>query len=610
MSDRMPRTRRIAALCLSVMCVGATAQARDRGPDLEAGPARALPPEALRELARHRGVASDGSVTLLAGDLALVPASPDRAPSRTRGALEGTARRFLGERLAELAAGAGSEAPEVAFDPPVAVEDGLLALHARQLWDGVEVMDSRLAFVFAGRTLVAFAGRVLPPRPASGVTALDAGQALRALERSGAPHLPSDRRLRSTGERRFAVEDGGGRPHLELAWVVDPETAEAVWLATRGSERWTVGGSEEGRVVSRGSVREGISYPSVSIRHGDARPGTRDWMRPLSSLAPIDGSMSVQRQDLAPGLCQYRLRYDENVSNGISPEVLDHSPGSWQSWQPVAPCTGLPPGMDFLRGPEAPSPYRQQHYYWWLRRARDYVRSAAFRTFAPLSDWDVGLALNEPTGSCGPNASACFLWNPFSRWIHLTRSGSGEHPSLQTLFHEYGHYFVWTYGGLSENCRDGDEGNALDETIADSIALLVGKRYFDPSYGDLGLAFLGDGSEWPLRFTPGSTGCFLAGDEHFMGRPFVQAIWQAAFGANCHDAACPEDLTGIRGDIGWPSEASARDHLLRALAYALKVLPSSATHQQVVAFMHVYLMSHTDPQLASSVIRVFNRHGF
>jgi hypothetical protein len=102
------------------------------------GAGRLLTPEALQEMARRRAIAADGSVTLLFGELAAAATEAGAQAAPTQAALEETARRFLQGRLEELTAKPGSRAPGMAFEPLIQVDEGLVSLHARQLWDGVE----------------------------------------------------------------------------------------------------------------------------------------------------------------------------------------------------------------------------------------------------------------------------------------------------------------------------------------------------------------------------------------------------------------------------------------------------------------------------------------
>ena len=58
------------------------------------------------------------------------------------------------------------------------------------------------------------------------------------------------------------------------------------------------------------------------------------------------------------------------------------------------------------------------------------------------------------------------------RWRAVPPPSASAPHSTQVLAHEYGHYVNWSYGGFSSECSPTDNGYALSENLATSIAVI------------------------------------------------------------------------------------------------------------------------------------------
>lgn len=218
-----------------------------------------------------------------------------------------------------------------------------------------------------------------------------------------------------------------------------------------------------------------------------------------------------------------------------------------------------------------------------------------------------------------------------------------------TVRHEYGHYVVMTYGDVSDNCSATDQGDAIDETIADAFAMIAIRDDSNllPNYNtNFALGQFG-ASSWvaPHTTTPGNavvnsgacipcttnTQCTRnAGDtcmtwprnfcdSHFNGLAFEQAIWELLYNRNCSTttspctgttSSCTASTTGNGNDI-WcgATEDQVSDNVGRALAYAMKTLGQNVTFGQIITAMRSQWVVDTGTNAANRARAVFTHHG-
>ena len=180
--------------------------------------------------------------------------------------------------------------------------------------------------------------------------------------------------------------------------------------------------------------------------------------------------------------------------------------------------------------------------------------------------------------------------------------------------HEYGHYVVWTYDGISNDCDPGDnEGDSLDETMANVFAEVYARdsRDIDPTYGAIGGFALGNGPFAHINansLITQNVQCSQANDP-VDGQAFQQAVWELLFNRDCDIGACSS--SNGNGNIIWPG--ADRDLVVAnvgaALGFALRSLGENITHSQVRAQMIRKIRSDSGDGPADRAREVFRHHG-
>jgi hypothetical protein len=491
---------------------------------------------------------------------------------------------------------------------PQAVNEHVVRVAAHETWRGLRVLGSEVTLLFASDgSYLGFVGRFAGVEDARSDALFGAAGALAAIR----------------GEK--------GADALAAERVVAPEHGTVAWELRAADRSWLVS-ETTGEVLARSENIRHVDESIVrrSVLRAPLRPQTRDWRKPLGYLGvPTTASTSVMKSyfDASHGACRYTLQsgLGRGTRNEAFPRVDDRSGGDdfVTLWSGNCTPTGyeaLPCGMafkcdaDHLDG----SYYRQQTYHSYLSDGLDVMRSDVHAFVPADSGWDVSLAIDEPlTGACGSDGG-CFAFNPWHRTIFMTTYNS----SVSVLWHELGHYFVWTYGFLGEGCGDVDESRAVNETLGDVFSSLLAKRSYDPRYSD---AYDRDQFAFAVHsqnadranFVAGTQGCNANGT-YGMGEAFYQAMWEIAFGFNCDQAACDVNAVGVStrpnpGDIAWTGNQQSAQQLLRAVAFALKTVGSGITFRQLAALIYIDLGNRLGGFAAGSTAAkaaaVFAHHG-
>jgi hypothetical protein len=98
-----------------------------------------------------------------------------------------------------------------------------------------------------------------------------------------------------------------------------------------------------------------------------------------------------------------------------------------------------------------------------------------YNTEAPQRSADVQITFDRGDPWCYP---ACFSPQTTDIYLHTSRGSTSTSESTiswDDVAHEYGHYISWTYGDSGWWCNHGvDEGDAVEEVVADVVAFAVG----------------------------------------------------------------------------------------------------------------------------------------
>jgi hypothetical protein len=246
---------------------------------------------------------------------------------------------------------------------------------------------------------------------------------------------------------------------------------------------------------------------------------------------------------------------------------------------------------------------REQGAFYAANQMRGFIEQNVWDSVDPNRDSNVDIHMDDPDP---PTASFDNFWTS----IEVNQSFG----QLESIMHEYGHYVVWTYDDVSQECDPGtDEGDSLDETLANVFAELYARDSpdIDPTYGAIGGFAFGNG---PAAHTNANSlitqnvQCAQANDV-LDGQAFQQAVWELLFNRDCDLGTCAS--TSGTGTRIW--EDTSREQIIKnvgaALGFALRSLGENITHSQVRAQMIRKIRSDSGDSAADRAREVFRHHG-
>ncbi len=388
-----------------------------------------------------------------------------------------------------------------------------------------------------------------------------------------------------------AIVAGWSRQHkgpIWRAWL--PE--EIIWIDDKS-----------GAIVRRDSQREYGPKRLCIVRH-------RDWPRVADGRAKSLAEASTGTEVAAIpceadewfGTCYWHLQ-----RRGIG-RIQDESENGAEAEDRQACSSNNRPRFTATNG----DALREQGAFYVASQMRHFINENVWRQVAPNRDSSVNIHLDDNTVlDADENPAAFFRDDIVSMSIHA-HQGSGQQ---QVLMHEYGHYVVWTYDDVSNNCVQGsDEGDAIDETLANVFAGLYALASGDikPQYG----AYSGLGAPTPhtnaasiLQHDVNCSEVISLNDPHFQGQAYEQAVWEIVFNRDCTIDNCT-DMSG-HGNRIWVgvSREDVIRHVGAALGFSLKVLGQNITHSQVAAQMLVKIQLDSGSATKNRAKSVFRHHG-
>ena len=262
------------------------------------------------------------------------------------------------------------------------------------------------------------------------------------------------------------------------------------------------------------------------------------------------------------------------------------------------------------------SHFRQQETYRWLRLTRDWFVANVFGTISPYASWGISSVTIDLTEhqTCGSsNTSACY--SDSLQCLEFKTPPSNVAFAPRIYAHEYGHHIVNLYGNRSNICVWGsDEGDVIDEALADTYAFAILGAHAASAYGSTNpLGIPGTDEQHTTSadlIVYGQPACNGV-DPYTPGHFWRQAMWELLHNYNCSADFC--DIAGpVRSTFGvnqpWTSQSAARIGLMRAVAYADKVLPQSTTFHAFAATMHIWLQANYGSSVAAYFKSVLNHH--
>jgi hypothetical protein len=471
-----------------------------------------------------------------------------------------------------------------------AIDDKTLVIHAEQHADGLRLLGSEVTVTLhADGALHSINGYLREPAawaqdPSLTVedVAQRLGEAVPALAGKWSPRT-------SALGRNYAAADG-----RTLERAIDPRAGGVVWRTRNGAEEVVL---DEATLAVRRISTDDHVRGSCSVRHSDfpRSGGQATTMASLSGTAVE--SPTCEALSFFPNDCFWQLKLDELFTTHAIARIVDTNDTQTERHQACdsTPSFGSTSG-DFLQ---------QQTAYVSIQGMRHFMLDNVWRV-APNRDSKVEVRIDSGEPGAG---GAFFRDTGFAREIHMS-PGASSFPD--TYWHEYGHYVVWTYDDVSNNCDTGeDEGDAIDETLANVFGFL--NALDDPDVNPTYAAVEDFANQAPAPHTGAGNRLTLGSctaDEHDMGVAFEQAVWELLWNRNCESTVCPNPVTF--GNTIFPG--ASRETVLRnvgeALGFALRSLGQNITFSQVAAQMRDRVRAQQGAAAGNRFGAVLSHHGF
>ena len=463
----------------------------------------------------------------------------------------------------------------------------------------LRVLDSDLTAIFAeDGFLQSLNGGIVPNRIPEARPSLSLARILEVLKQ--------DSKAKAMGDLDGFQEAGNN-----ISRRADGAIIEAGWSRHQQGPTWRASLPEEiiwiddktGAVVRRQSQRNHGPTTTCSVRH-------RNWPRATdgraTSLAETTSANMVTsitcEADQVWNTCYWKLKREPFLwRHGIA-RIDDVNGGEQEDAQSCASSTAptfLGSNGDGLR---------EQGAFYIANQMRFFINQNVWAQVSPNRDQNLDIHVDD-NGVVDDDGDPSAYFNDFWQSIRSHQSRSQQ----ETLMHEYGHYVVWTYDDVSNECEQGsDEGDALDETLANVFAGVYARdsRDIDPKYGAYsGLAGAPSPHTGDSSLLLQDVNCSSGDDPHGLGEAFEQAVWELLFNRNCTIDNCTS--LSENGDRIWPG--SGRDEVVRhvgaSLGFALRALGANITHSQVAAQMIVKIRRDSGTQAGNRARAVFVHHG-
>ena len=402
----------------------------------------------------------------------------------------------------------------------------------------------------------------------------------------------------------------------------DAYQASLAWYESKGALFWRVPSmmgdilvdAMTGDVVIEEGGRDGNGSSVVGIRVYKYEPITSDVSDPWaldSAVGTEIKNLSVDWDSAGGSVRTYKLRRNYNIPYPL-PQVLDD--GTLTHTETILSLPeGLPVTFNSTMSTNDGSYFRQQHIYYWLRKARDFFDAQVFSFISPQYTWGVNY-ISMDRGSlsmCGlPTSDACYI-DLLKRIEFVDDADSSPHPP-RDVAHEYAHHVINMYGDQSDFCQKNvDEGWLVDEAFAEAFAHLIVGYTIGSAYGSAGY----DVDRHAIGghfFKRDATPSNCNNEPYPVIRYFTSAIIEISHNLNCSTASCYQNVgapgrTTYGSQLGFSSQSEARYATARAMAHALKSLPMNTTLPATGLYVHAYFSSHY-PAAANGVYAVLQHH--
>lgn len=476
--------------------------------------------------------------------------------------------------------------------------DGQLVVDAERVnSEGVPYLNGPAAFVFdASGVLFSFVGNVFDLELDCHDTAATLDLAAERVEQLAGVNRALVKASRSS-ER-----DWRGRMRedelVRTVLTADEHLGACVWSIQVDTDKFLIDGS--GQLVDSGSNILNYGTGTASIRRRTYPASAADHEFPNGTAISTVGA--GYNPDFFGVNCTWEL---SNFSGAHKLDQLHDDDGA--ECTDVIPCGSSQQFECIGTGSDA---MREQNAYYFVYRARQHARDHAWNFNPPQNTTSaVRVIVDIGPPYCG-DAPACY--SPDLTDIYV-RAGDNDNSSAGSMYHEYGHHIVWTYGGLEWiGCTEGsNESAGLNETLSNVFAYAAstrdnGARYNTP-WGRVanGQPHMSGG---PIFVYPGSHSC--ATEVHNRGLMFEQAAWELIHNVNCADTSCTSSTTGANHLWpGIPSNATSASYVIDCLAYALDTTPYTTTYESIASQCAVRAGVRHGAGTRAEIEAVFAHHG-
>ena len=473
---------------------------------------------------------------------------------------------------------------------------GMIVADINQYVGELRVIDSDLTLTLADTgALYSVNGRIVAnkwPQARATLTLPSLFTKLATDQDFGLTTIVAD--FKPAGSHMWQRKDGA---RVEVGWSI--KRARPVWkVILPGAILWI--DDATGEIVRRQSQKDHLGDSvtrKCDVRHRQWPRGADGRATSLNQATAAMVSAITCGGDDWFGTCYWHLkRQPFGFSHGIA-RIEDMNGGEREFIQSCTDST-----RPSFQGTSNDS-MREQGAFYAANQMRFFIKQNVWDRVNPNRDSNVDIHMDHPDTS---TASFDNFWTSIE-----VNPSFGQ---LEVLMHEYGHYVVWTYDDVSDDCDPGDnEGDSLDETLANVFAEVYARdsRDINPTYGAIsGFA----GGNGPAAHTNANSlitqnvQCQQANDPTD-GQAFQQAVWELLFNRDCDIGTCSN--TSGTGSRIW--EGASRDDVVRnvgaALGFALRALGQNITHSQVRAQMIRKIRSDSGDGPADRAREVFRHHG-
>lgn len=402
----------------------------------------------------------------------------------------------------------------------------------------------------------------------------------------------------------FSVALNGFGERSEI--IIDRKTGRPLVLLTTSSETIRVD-AETGDVVSIRSNNDEVQRDCM-VNHPDFPRNGANQATSIVSQSGVQSSWTACEGVASGGGCNYQFKFEE--SGTLHPLARLDDADTLSEMQQSASCTTGNPVFVAGNGHEV----NQMNGWYAIMASRKFTRKNVWNQVSPDITANVDVHVDSWLAN-GPGA----YFNGTNTDIQVSSALSGQ---TDVFLHEYGHYVVWTFNDVGNECEDGvDESDAIDETFGNIFGELTAAEditNINPAYSALSLFGQGQGPsahtttavQW-VQNCPAPSALDYSSRIHNLGRPMEVAVWELLWNVNCNG---PDTCTSSMADGNtiWPGETqdSVRIHVGSAMGYAFKVTGSVVHFRGLALQMQEKIRQDSGSTIKTNARNVFLHHGF